>query len=177
MAVATVLAAAASPSALAAETIVIDNILVDQNDPSANYNDPQNDYQIKFNGAKMDPASISVEGNQLDATINSLLISDSDVNFNWTSNILYGIKGTANSTINITTNDITFKSYDSKARNLYGFHANNSRLNLNAKIYLQELLRESLQAEQAQNLRHSETLQEQAERVQQQQSQRISTTL
>ena len=47
----------------------------------------------------------------------------------------------------------------------------------NAKIYLQELLRESLQAEQAQNLRHSETLQEQAERVQQQQSQRISTTL
>ena len=132
VAVATVLSAAASPYALAAETIVINNILVDQNDPSANYNYPQNDYKIKFNGAKMDPASISVEGNQLDATINSLLISDSDVNFNWTSNILYGIKGTANSTINITTNDITFKSYDSKARNLYGFHANNSKLNLNA---------------------------------------------
>ena len=126
VAVAAVLAAASLP-AFAAETIVIKNILVTPNDSPANYDDPDNDYQLGFNGSHMNPASISVESNQLIAAINSLTISDSGVNFNWTSNFLYGITGISNSTIDITArNDIKLESRDSKARNLYGLHANSS---------------------------------------------------
>lgn len=133
VAVAAVLAAASLP-AFAAETIVIRNILVTPNDSPANYYDHDNDYQLGFNGSLMNPASISVESNQLIAELNSLTISDSGVNFKWPSNYLIGITGTAKSTVDIRAkNNIEFKSYDSNAKNLFGLFGANSTIDLKSK--------------------------------------------
>lgn len=130
VAVATVLVASSLP-AFAAETIVIKNILVAPDDSPANYKDLANDYQLGFDGTSWFPASISVNSNHLEAEINSLLISDSGVSFIRSPDLLYGITGTSNSTINIiTNNDITFESHNSTAKNLYGVHANNSKVDL-----------------------------------------------